>query len=303
MKGLAANNKIRLDMQRFCPTIHQLLSFESAARHLSVTHAAQELCVTQGAVSRNIISLEEWMGVALFERINHRLVLTDAGRHYLAKVRPSIHTLENATVELKSSAFKYDSLNLACAPTFAAHWLIPRLSDFKSRYPDININFLPYANAESMMSEGVCTAVIRFGEGVWANTESIYVLGKELVAVAAPLFAEKINRPEDLNEMPLLHHTSVLHAWESWRQVNKVTNLDSYAGMRLEQYTMIIQAAKAGLGVALVPKFSAEASIEEGTLVPLFNSVIQGWKGYYLCYLHKNQHLNSIVALREWLSH
>lgn len=288
-------------MQRFCPTINQLLSFESAARHSSVTQAAKELCVTQGAVSRNILSLEEWLGVALFERINHRLILTDAGKLYLTKVRPSIHTLEAATVDLRSNAFKFDTLNLACAPTFASHWLIPKLASFQALYPDIQVNFIPYALAESLMFENDCTAVIRYGEGVWSNTESLYVLGKELVAVASPQLASLIHDPNDLVGKPLLHHTSVLHAWESWRQVNQVAGLDSYTGMRLEQYNMIIQAAKAGLGVALVPKFTVESLVQEGSLMPLFNSVIQGWKGYYLCYPQKNQQLRSLVAFREWL--
>ena len=133
-------------MRRVCPSVQELKAFEATARHMSVTRAATELCVTQGAVSRQILNLENWLGIALFERVKQRLVLTQAGQTYLAQIRPSLLALETATIELRASAGASGVLNLACVPTFGAKWLIPRLPDFKRLHPDISVSFVPYAH-------------------------------------------------------------------------------------------------------------------------------------------------------------
>ena len=124
-------------MRRLCPSIQELQAFETTARYMNVTRAASELCVSQGAISRQILNLEEWLGVPLFERIKQRLVLTEAGRSYLKNIRPSLSKLEAATIELRAHRGSGGVFNLACAPTFGAKWLIPRLASFLKQQPEI----------------------------------------------------------------------------------------------------------------------------------------------------------------------
>ncbi|KAG0769081.1 hypothetical protein G6F22_017416 [Rhizopus arrhizus] len=131
-------------MRRFCPSLTDLQAFEVAARHSSFTRAAQELCVTQGAVSKQVKHLEEFVGVELFLRIRQGLVLTEAGRSYLTKIQAGLGPLEAATVELIAHQGQGGTLNLTCMPTFGARWLIPRLTAFMRLRPDIHVEFLPH---------------------------------------------------------------------------------------------------------------------------------------------------------------
>ena len=131
-------------MRRFCPSLTDLQAFEVAARHSSFTRAAQELCVTQGAVSKQVKHLEAFVGVELFLRIRQGLVLTEAGRAYLAKIQAGLGQIEAATVELIAHQGRGGTLNLTCMPTFGARWLIPRLTAFMRQRPDIHVEFLPH---------------------------------------------------------------------------------------------------------------------------------------------------------------
>lgn len=288
-------------VRRVCPSVQELKAFEATARHMSVTRAATELCVTQGAVSRQILNLENWLGIALFERVKQRLVLTQAGQTYLAQIRPSLLALETATIELRASAGASGVLNLACVPTFGAKWLIPRLPDFKRLHPDISVSFVPYAQSGDFVVGGAVDGAIRFGEGIWANTLVDYLTGRELLAVAAPAIAQEIRRARDVANWPLLHHTSVPHAWEDWRVAAGLAEMESYAGARFDQFSLLIEAVIAELGVALVPECLIRSELLSGKMQALSGNTIEGWKGYYLCFPEERQHVPALMAFRAWL--
>ena len=165
-------------MRRFCPSLTDLQAFEVAARHSSFTRAAQELCVTQGAVSKQVKHLEAFVGVELFLRIRQGLVLTEAGRAYLAKIQAGLGQIEAATVELIAHQGRGGTLNLTCMPTFGARWLIPRLTAFMRQRPDIHVEFLPHRQGYDFSAPEL-DAAVRFGEGLcpaaapttsWAGT-------------------------------------------------------------------------------------------------------------------------------------
>jgi DNA-binding transcriptional LysR family regulator len=288
-------------MRRLCPSIQELQAFEAAARHMSITRAATELCVTQGAVSRQILSLEAWLEVRLFERVKQRLILTQPGRTYLAQVRPSLLALESATVELRTSATAAGLFHLACVPTFGAKWLIPRLPDFKRQHPDITVSFVPYVQGAEFVMGGSIDAAIRFGEGIWPNAQADYLTGRELLAVAAPSMAQKIQGAQDVAKCPLLHHSSVPHAWEDWRMAAGIADMESYAGARFDQFSLLIEAVIAELGVALVPACLISEELGSGKMQAISGNTIEGWKGYYLCYPEERQHLPALLAFRAWL--
>jgi len=153
-------------MRRFCPSLTDLQTFEAAARYSSFTQAAQALCVTQGAVSKQIKHLEEFVGVKLFLRIRQGLILTEAGQVYLQKIQTGLSEIEAATMELIAHQGQGGTLHLTCMPTFGARWLIPRLTAFMRQRPDIRIEFLPHRQGYDFSTPELDVAV-RFGEGIW----------------------------------------------------------------------------------------------------------------------------------------
>lgn len=172
-------------MRRFCPSLTDLQAFEVAARHSSFTRAAQELCVTQGAVSKQVKHLEAFVGVELFLRIRQGLVLTEAGRAYLAKIQAGLGQIEAATVELIAHQGRGGTLNLTCMPTFGARWLIPRLTAFMRQRPDIHVEFLPHRQGYDFSAPEL-DAAVRFGEGLWPGSGADYIVGRDIVPVYSP---------------------------------------------------------------------------------------------------------------------
>lgn len=288
-------------MRRISPSINELIVFEAVARHGSATKAAAELCVTQGAVSHHLAALESWLGVTLFRRVKQRLHITDAGDNYLSVVRTSLHRIESSTLSLKSLEKREKTLLLACLPTFCAQWLIPRLNRFASAYPDIRLHLVPEAQSEEVLADDQADATIRFGEGAWPDVVADYLTGREVLAVAAPDLAGLIGSLREVTQHTLLHHVSVPHAWEDWRVRAKIKRLNSYVGMRFEQYTTLIQAAVHGLGIGLVPACLVENEIRTGQLVQVDQGRLESWKGYYLCYRADSAKMPAIHALRAWL--
>jgi LysR family transcriptional regulator, glycine cleavage system transcriptional activator len=298
-----------MTVRRLCPSITELQAFDAACRHQSFTQAAVEMHCTQGAVSRQIASLESTVGVALFERTKQRLVLTDAGRAYLLSVRPALAQLEAATVQLLSHGGRGGTLNIAALPTFGAKWLIPRLPAFQRAHPDVTLNFLPHAQGYDF-SRPELDASIRFGEGVWPGAHSEYIAGRDAIVIVAPdaLTAlsrnSKRSRPlaaSDLPQLGLLHHVTVPHAWEEWFAGIGIKGVNPHVGPRFDQFTLIIQAVAAGIGAAVVPRCLVEDELCTKRVVAPFTKGVLLSQGYYLCTPENKAKLPSLVTFRQWL--
>jgi len=290
-------------MKRLCPTIGELLSFEASARYLSFTRAADELCVTQGAVSRQVAALENFLGVEVFQRVRKRLVLTQAGQSYLAKIQPCLDQLQAATLEILAHGGSGGVLHLSSLPTFAAKFLIPRLPDFSRAHPNIVINFIPHTQGYDF-SNSTLDAAIRFGDGVWPRAVSDYLIGRKVVPVCGPALAsgkDAIRAPQDLAKQTLLQHVSVPRAWEEWFAALGHPLEQAMRGPRFDQFTLLIQAAQAGLGVALVPRFLAEEDLRAGRIVVAYEADVESALGFYLVYPEEKRRLPSVVAFRAWL--
>jgi LysR family glycine cleavage system transcriptional activator len=288
-------------MRRFCPSLTDLQAFEMAARHSSFTHAARELCVTQGAVSKQVKQLETFVGVQLFLRVRQGLVLTEAGRVYLKKVESALSKIEAASLDLIAHQGRGGLLSLTSMPTFGARWLIPRLALFLRHRPDIRVEFLPHRQGYDFSSPDL-DAAVRFGDGIWPGSRADYLVGREVVPVTAPdAPAARCERPEDLLRYPLLHHTSAPEAWPEWFEQAGLDVRRSWEGSRFDQYSLLSQAAAAGFGVALVPRCLVEDELRDGRLVAALASDIQSRRAYYLCYPEQKADLPSLVALRDWL--
>ncbi|AHV93443.1 bacterial regulatory helix-turn-helix, lysR family protein [Bordetella holmesii ATCC 51541] len=272
-----------------------------AARHSSFTRAAQELCVTQGAVSKQVKHLEEFVGVELFLRIRQGLVLTEAGRSYLTQVQAGLSQIEAATVELIAHQGRGGTVRLTSMPTFGARWLIPRLTAFRRLRPDIHVEFLPHRQGYDFSTPEL-DAAVRFGEGVWPGSGADYIVGREIVPVCSPrLIPQACREAEELLRYPLLHHTSALEGWRDWFEQAGCDARRALEGARFDQYSLLSQAAAAGFGIALIPRCLIEDELRDGKLVVPLQLPIRARQGYYLCYPEQKASSPTLQAFRSWL--
>jgi LysR family glycine cleavage system transcriptional activator len=248
------------------PDLGRLRSFESAARHGSVTQAGRELNLTQSTVSRQIRELEAQLGVPLFERVRQRVVLSEAGRKFLPDARKLLEQGEAVMLRAMAGS-KASLLRLATLPTFGARWLIPHLPGFLRAHPEIALDIASRSAPFDLEEQGF-DAAIHYGQPVWANAACRYICQEVIVPVASPALIEgrSLRKPEDLAKLPLLHLATRPKAWADWFRLADVETTASFQGHRFDQFTMMIQAAGAGLGMALLPLYLIGQELDAGHL-------------------------------------
>lgn len=284
------------------PSLSALAAFEAAARHGSFTRAAEELNLTQGAVSRQVAHLEGVLGVSLFERVKKRVTLTAAGAAYAAEVREGLSRLAAATVSTMAFRGAAGVLNLAILPTFGTRWLIPRLPRFTEAHPGITINFATKLVPFDFTREPL-DAAVHFGDPVWPGARLHRLMGEEIVPVASPALIARfgLSSAADMLKAPLLQQSTRPRAWANWLEQQGLPPQRALMGPRFEQFAMVSQAAVAGLGLAIVPRFLVEEELRSGALViPVDRSLI-GQEGYYLVYPEEKANLPAVTAFRDWL--
>jgi LysR family transcriptional regulator, glycine cleavage system transcriptional activator len=289
-------------MRKFkIPNMSALLAFEAAARHESFTHAAKELFLTESAISRQIATLESNLGVRLFVRSKQRVMLTRAGRLYGTQVRRALENLDRDTLSIIAHGSGGGYLELAVLPTFASQWLIPRMKDFNDRNPDVRINMGIRTDLFSF-EESHFEAAIHYGKPTWPGTSSDYLFGEEVVPICAPsLLAKRIRKPHELLNYPLLHSTTRPDAWSRWFANLGVEDNATMQGVRYELHSMLISAAAAGLGIALVPKFFVDEQLTQLGLVIPFAATAVEESAYYLVYPTELSHGKPLELFRTWL--
>lgn len=280
-----------------------LQAFDAALRHQSFTRAAQELHRTQGAISRQICALEESLGVTLFRREHPRVRPTPAAEVFGAKLRGILERLEAVVLEVQSSDGQGGVLNLAILPTFGTQWLIPRIASFYEAHEGVSINFTTRIHRFDFESEEL-DAAIHHGEPVWPGARLEHLLDEDVVVVASPmhLVRHKLEEPADLIGRTLLQLDSRRAGWEEWFAAMGVSGVDGRRGPRFEHHLMVIQAAIAGLGVALLPTFLVRQELDSGSLVNPFGGLaVPTAKAYWLAYPERSLELPALVAFRDWL--
>ena len=293
-------------MRRRIPSIEALIAFEAAARHQSFTRSADELALTQSAVGRQIACLEEYVGVPLFSRIRKRLTLTDVGELYARQVRAALEKIEGDTLAAMAHRGAGGVLELAVIPTFATRWLIPRLPSFYAAHADITLNLT--TRAEPFMFEGTSfDAAIHFGNPVWPGTVARHLFGEELTPVCSPGLlpqghqARSILPAEALTGFTLLHQSARPQAWRQWLTEAGLPEVPCMRGQRYELFSMLVEAARAGLGVALVPRFFVRNELASGELQAPFGATLRNEQGYYLVYPEAKQNAPLLHAFESWL--
>lgn len=274
-------------MRRKLPSTQSLICFEAAAKHSSFTKAAQELALTQGAVSRQIASLEDMLGVPLFKRGLHGMQLTPAGQAYAQQVKNRLNALERDTLDMMGGHQQNESLTLATVPTFASHWLIPRLPSFMQSFPQNQIH-IETRTRPFMFSDSGIDASLYAGtpEQVkqWAGTEATKLFEEEVIPVCSPALLGNRNHltPKQLTQMPLLQQSTRPEAWRQWFDAQNVDAPKAMAGPRYELFSMQVAAARCGLGVSLLPTILISSELKSGDLVIACNQVLSGFRAYYL---------------------
>lgn len=292
-------------MRRRCPTLSELNAFSAAARHLSFSKAGKELFVTQSAISRHIATLEGYLGHALFIRGTNGLQLTRMGSTYLGLIRPALHTLESATSQVMATQESAQSLNVSAAPTFAAQWLFPRLKTFRKVHPEISINFVRYSVADYKGAELDFDASIQYGYGDWRDGDATYLTGRETRVVCSPdyLAQQRIGSLDDIKKCTLLQHIEIPLSWEYWFSTYAGDYDRARFGPGFNLFSMVLQAASSGFGVALMPDCLIEKELASGQLVDIFGRTFESPLGYYLCAPHGRSNMESYDRLSQWLSH
>ncbi len=287
--------------RRFLPSTSALAAFDSVAKLGSFSAAANELALTQSAISRQIGLLEDQLGVKLFERTSRGVVLTLAGQDYAKGIGDALATIRTLSLEVMSRATD-THLRLAILPTFGTRWLMPRIPDFLAENPTIILDFATRIGQFDFATSGL-DAAITIGEPNWPGTDCQFLMEERVVPVCSPAFlaANPVSRPEDLLGMPLFDMASRPRAWEHWF-ANLAIAGGRGGGMRFEQFSNIVQACLAGLGIALVPTFLIEPELASGQLVKAFDHEVKSASAYYFVRPHAKLGYPPATVFANWLS-
>lgn len=292
-----------MNPRRLTPSMSLLVAFEAAARHGSFTKAAEELALTQSAVSRQVQTLEAQLEIELFRREGRKIELTAAGALYQHELSAALGRIRSAT--LQAISYKNDGgpLNLAVLPTLGSKWLLPRMHEFYARHPEILVHVHSRIIREDVQSSTQdMNAIICVGTGHWPGYVAHRLLTEKLVVIASP--AALPDYPSmsvsDITGQVLLNVVSRPSAWSEWFDSQGVVHRHLRAGPSFELTAHLIQAVSAGIGIGLVPEILVQDELKSGELVALFDPVESG-RGYYLIHANRYQNLPSLEAFSAWL--
>jgi LysR family transcriptional regulator, glycine cleavage system transcriptional activator len=280
--------------RRFLPSIASLRAIEALDRLGSASAVADELSLTQSAISRQLQALERQIGIELILRDSKRLTLTDAARDYATEVRQALNQIAQASLRLQTAPLG-GTLNLAILPTFGMRWLMPRLPDFARLHPDVTINMTTRLEQFNFAMEAF-DAALHYGSGDWPDADQLLLKGEQIIPVCAPELARS-----ELRDLPLLHIQTRPLAWQHWFEQHAVQR-DDHSGTMYDQFSTITQAALHGLGVALMPDYLVEQDLATGRLVAPFGPAIEAQGSYYLVWPRNKSRDPSLRLFRDWLA-
>jgi LysR family glycine cleavage system transcriptional activator len=289
-------------MNRRLPPLNALRAFEAAARNLNFLNAAKELGVTPSAISHQIKSLEEWARIPLFRRDGRAMALTEAAAKFLPSVSQALDQIALSTRRLLAADPSHNWLTVAMLPSFAAKWLVPRLTAFRAKNPNIDVWIATFESQTGPLAPEVDVA-IRYGQGHWPGLEATLILTETLFPVAAPDIANGSNplrTPADLQAHTLLHD-EMREDWAMWLAAAGVSGIDAARGPGFDDSGLLIQAAIEGLGVALARSALVDDDLADGRLVKPFDIGLPANSAYYLVYPPGSGKSDKIAAFRDWL--
>lgn len=289
-------------MKRTLPPLNGLRAFEAAARHMSFTDAADELSVTQAAISHQVRGLEQRLGLKLFVRRNRSLLLSEAGQAYLPSVRAAFDQLNEATEKLLQKD-RGGHLTVTTTSSFAMKWLVPRLGGFQRANPEIDVRIHTDTHLVDFSREDVDIG-IRYGRGQWPSLTAEWLVNEDVMPVCAPALVKGPNglkRPADLKRFTLLHIGTFPDNWQIWLTAAGVKGIDSSRGVFFDFALAAYQAAMDGLGVALGRQPLVDPDLKAGRLVVPFDFKMSTELAYYVIYPPDAIRRRKIKAFRDWV--
>ena len=285
-------------MARRLPSLNALKAFEAAARHESFTKAAEELSVTQGAVSHQVKALELELGIRLFDRERQGLAITRAGRSYLEVVRDALDRIALGTERIQHQS-RSGALTVSTSPDFAAKWLVNRLGRFAETHSDIDLRISATLHHVDFAREDVDLAV-RHGDGNWVGLDVVRLCSEQLFAVCSPKLCQRLREPSDVLKFPLLHLDD-RQDWSQWLEAAGVVDAELSHGPVLNRASMVIDAAIDGQGIALARTTLAAWDLINGRLVRPFAAALRLSKSYWIVCPKATSMLPKITTFRDWL--
>jgi len=283
------------------PPLNSLKAFEAAARHLSFTRAAEELYVTQAAVSHQIKTLEEFLSIKLFLRKNRSLLLTEEGQSYYLDIKDIFVSLHEATDRLLAKGAK-GVITVALPPSFAIQWLVPRISQFSAIHPEIDVRITAVDYDEGFLTDDIDVAIY-YGRGRWSGLNAHKLHTEYLTPVCSPMLFQgdkPLEKLDDLKHHTLLHDSS-RSAWKDWIRQFNILGVNVNQGPIFSHSMLVLQAAALGQGIALAHSVLARPEIEAGRLVCPFVEKLVTRNAYYLVCGESQAESGKIKAFREWL--
>ena len=308
-------------MRRRLPPLATLRPFEATARLGSFTLAAQELSLTQGAVSQQVRNLEDFLGVKLFERQARRLALTEAGRQVFASAQRALDDLERTTTRIVARGSR-ETVTLSAMPTLATHWLMPRLAWFTASHPDIDLRLTTSIEPADLHGGGIDVA-LRVGKlpgrayprdlpridlvmtERWEGLVADLLFPDALVPVASPArlaAGPPIAAPTDLLRHPLIHNASRQRAWQDWCQAQGIALPPRADDLEFGHFFMALQAAREGKGIAIVPELIYHHARQQADdLAPAWRPAVRSAGEYYLLTHESQDASRAVQAVRQWV--
>ena len=287
---------------RHLPPLNALRVFESAARHRSFVAAGKELFVTSSAVSHQVKTLEEYLGLSLFDRSRRAVTLTPEGEQYLSSVRHAFDEIEMATQRLTANQ-ESNVVKISVAPNFLTRWLMPRMARFQALYPDIELEI----NASMGLLDFDRTSTdmaVYFGNGEWDDIEVHFLRKVMLVPVCSPRLLDgelPLEKPEDLAKHTLIYVSKRKGEWENWLQQSGVDFISARGSLQMSSGQLATAAAQEGLGVALADSTLTSREIKSGKLVVPFDIQLDTNRAFYLVYRKQRPLTIGMKAFKEWL--
>lgn len=283
------------------PSTTAMQCFETAARHLSFTKAAQELHMTQSAVSKQVAQLEELLRLQLFQRSSQSLYLTPVGKKYYLEVEKILKQIELSTIDVMAHGAETETIKIIAHPTFCARWLIPALKGFSKAHPNIHLDVKELT--QSFFSEDhVLDIAFLHGDGVWSGMEAIQLFEEEMIVVCRPDYLEKpLTSLCEINSYVLLQSNSRPSDWYYYFERQGVNSNCSFIGPRFETFYACITAAELGCCIALVPKIMVKNELLTGKLIKAWDYEMKNMGNYYLAYPCHKGSMPKVKVMIEWV--
>lgn len=269
---------------------------------MSFTRAAEDLHLTQSGISRQINSLESYLGVRLFQRVGSRLVLTEIGRSYAEEVQNALDGLEEISIDAVRGRKLTAALRIGSDSTLAGRWLLPRLKSFSLVHPNLPLELVETDVTDNLLENGLDAAILR-GRGSWIGARCVELFAETLVVVAAPGVAEGLDLSGGVqfNAMPTLQNASRPSLWLTWLRLTNSSYSGSIQGLRLAQTDMVIRAAVEGLGLALVPRDLVLGELANGQLLQCPGPEVPSGESYWLVVPEEKAEDTNLKLLRDWM--